>query len=833
VLLREGIVLPSRQFSRIAIALAILVAVLLVLVLQTVHSPQSSLLFSNSLDLAMVLLAALCSLYVARCCSGYARQLWTLLAVALTLETMAQAISTYYQSFVPGSAEIPWPSDVLFFLWVAPVFMMFLPSSDSKSPGFDWLRLLDFAQVGIVAATAYLYFFYIPSRWQSNHAALERQILVLYIVRDLSLSTGFLLRARTSPASWLRFFSRGMAVVFLAVVLSDGDYLLTLGTFTGSASWGDLLWALPYFLLVILAATWNYQTDAPLPESPSRFVDFVLTHVLPVGIPLLVIFMGRRIATEQLLIAWLAITASFICSALRLILTNQRQRQIANELRGTELALRPSQRIFASAFRWSPDAITINVFPDGPFLDVNEGFTRLSGYSREEILDKTPLDLNLWVDPALRVRFFSRLTEKGELHEEMFRFRTKSGQVRIGQMSAAVVDLDGGPCALVVVRDVTARIEAENILRTNEERFRTLVRDLHVAVVLHAPDASIQFANRSALDMFGFSEQAVLGKQVQDLGLIAVDENARDIPFSDIPVSHVLRTHAPVRAGIMGWRRTDSKEIRWIFGNAIPQFDANGSILRVISSFSDITEMKSAERSIHQLSTQLLQLQDEERRRIGRELHDGLAQTVLAVNLSLAQVRQSIDPLDDTTAQALLKARGLLQQMSREIRTLSYLLHPPLLDDLGLVSALKEYAHGFSERSGIDVQLYLLTAFDRLPQPTETALFRIVQESLANVQRHSGSASARIRLRQDASKIILEVTDFGGGMSLPVNGNPQLKEAHMGVGIPGMRERMAQLGGQLEIDSGPSGTTIRATIPLPDVVSSEKQDDAPSHSHRG
>jgi len=965
LLLRGGILLPSGKFPRVVIAAAILLAALLLADLAMVPSAKS-LLYANSLDLAMVLLAAICSFYVARRSLGYARQLWTLLTVALALESIAQAISTYYQSFLPESAGIPQPSDVLFFLWVAPVFMMFLPPAEDGSRGVNWLRILDCAQVGIVAATAYLYFFYVPTRWLSNEPSVVRQILILYITRDLFLSASFLLRARTSIAPWLRFFTLVMAVVFVAAAFSDGEYLLTLGSFTGTASWVDLAWMFPYFLVVLLAANWRQPERTTVAARDSRFGDFVVTHILPVGIPLLVIFMGRRIAREQLLLAWIAVTASFICSALRLILTNRKQRHVAEELIESDRALRRSEQMFVSAFRSSPDAFSIGIYPDGPLLDVNEGFLRLTGYTREEVLNKTPAELKLWAEPLRRGEILSHLEEHGEIREHEFRFRTKSGELRTGQMSGAILELDGRRCLLVVVRDITERIEAEadlriseerfrslvedlhvgivvhdsqgnvlfanqsaqnmfgisanqvlgkrvidlglvalredgtpipaelrpvyyvlatkqpfrsqligwshaklpdiiwtlvdavpefskdgeivrvilsltnlteqrravEALRESEERFRALVRDLHVGVVLHGPDERIQFVNRAATEMFGLSGASLIGKQIRDLDLIAIDEDGREIPYEDIPVPYVLRTQDSVRDGVMGLRRRGSPEVLWIFGNVTPQFDENGTVIRVISSFADITEMKTAERAIHQLSTQLLKLQDEERRRIGRELHDGLAQTVLAVNLSLAQVRQSIPLPDEASSRAFEKARGLLQQMSREIRTLSYLLHPPLLDDLGLVSALKEYVNGFSERSGIAAQLYVLSEFGRLPQAEETALFRIVQESLANIQRHSGSATSRIRLRQEGALVTLEITDFGHGMILPTNGNAQAGEVRLGVGIPGMRERMAQLGGQLDIESGPEGTTVRATILLPDVVSRETDDGTPSHPRR-
>jgi len=158
---REGTLLPSGKFPRIAVAVALILAALLIADLLLVHTAKKSLLVANSLDLVMVLWASGCCFYVAQRSTSYARQIWSLLGIALALETIAQAISAFYQSFVPGAGHAPWPSDVLFFLWVVPIFMMFLPQSVGKLPGVDWLRVLDFAQITIVAATAYLYFFYV------------------------------------------------------------------------------------------------------------------------------------------------------------------------------------------------------------------------------------------------------------------------------------------------------------------------------------------------------------------------------------------------------------------------------------------------------------------------------------------------------------------------------------------------------------------------------------------------------------------------------------------------------------------------------------------------
>jgi signal transduction histidine kinase len=226
-------------------------------------------------------------------------------------------------------------------------------------------------------------------------------------------------------------------------------------------------------------------------------------------------------------------------------------------------------------------------------------------------------------------------------------------------------------------------------------------------------------------------------------------------------------------------------------------------------------ELNEANRSLGELSARLLHLQDEERRRIARELHDSVGQTLAALSMNLAAVGADIEKLTKT-ATVIADSTALVNDMSTDIRTISYLLHPPLLDEAGLSSALTWYVRGFSERSKIDIDLRIPGDFGRLSRDLETAIFRMVQECLTNIHRHSESNVARIFIAHSDGHVRVEVEDKGKGIS------PQKRSeiissptATPGVGIRGMRERLRQLGGTLDIrsDGEGKGTTVTARLP--------------------
>jgi signal transduction histidine kinase len=223
--------------------------------------------------------------------------------------------------------------------------------------------------------------------------------------------------------------------------------------------------------------------------------------------------------------------------------------------------------------------------------------------------------------------------------------------------------------------------------------------------------------------------------------------------------------------------------------------------------------LRDSEKSLRSLTGRLLQLQDEERRRFSRELHDSLGQYLAGVKMNLDMFSNS-RPADGLLAEAM----ELLEQSIAETRTISHLLHPPLLDEAGFSSAAKWYLEGFAQRSGIQVKIDVPENLGRLPKTIELGLFRVLQESLTNIHRHSGSPRAEVSLKVFPEKVVLEVRDFGKGIPPRLLDSFQTKGISFGVGLAGMRERVRELGGRLEVQAKSPGSLVSAALPLTEKV---------------
>ncbi len=236
--------------------------------------------------------------------------------------------------------------------------------------------------------------------------------------------------------------------------------------------------------------------------------------------------------------------------------------------------------------------------------------------------------------------------------------------------------------------------------------------------------------------------------------------------------------------------------------------------LKLAHAYSEL-EALTAERTaeLQKLTQRLLKVQDDERRKLARDLHDSTGQTLTALKISAALLQESCKEAPAALA-IVSEVVQLADQAIDEIRTMSYLLHPPLLDEVGFACAAEWYIEGFAKRSGINVRADIGNSRERLPQTVEIALFRVLQESLTNIHRHSGASDATVHFQHEVDAIVLEIRDFGRGIP-----EERLRLLHgvtaeTGVGLAGMRERLHELNGTLEIESNECGTSMRATVPL-------------------
>jgi PAS domain S-box-containing protein len=224
-------------------------------------------------------------------------------------------------------------------------------------------------------------------------------------------------------------------------------------------------------------------------------------------------------------------------------------------------------------------------------------------------------------------------------------------------------------------------------------------------------------------------------------------------------------------------------------------------------------DLELAQASLRHLSARLLQAQDEERRRIARELHDSAGQLLAALSMTLTPLELELPKANPRWAESLQSSMKLVDELSKELRTISHLLHPPMLDEAGLEFALRWYVEGFAERSRINVHFDFPQGLERLPREVETTIFRLIQESLTNIHRHAESPTAAIRVWRENGEIKVEIRDHGKGMPADVHQGLS-RRVRTGLGIQGMRERVRELGGRLEIHSGRAGTAVIAAVPF-------------------
>lgn len=479
--------------------------------------------------------------------------------------------------------------------------------------------------------------------------------------------------------------------------------------------------------------------------------------------------------------------------------------------------LAESERRFAAAFYSNPAIMTITRATDGRFLYVNDRFVEVFGHSRAESVGRTALELGLWAEPEQRQRIQEQLRQHGTVTDFEATTRTRSGALLECLVCMARIQILGEDCVLTITCDITERNRNERELAASEQLLRVVLDTLPVGVAVVNSQGDMTLTNQATKRIWGGQLLPGHERDAKRRGRwhatgapIAPDAwaSARALRSGEISLNEVIDID------------TFDGVSKTIQHSSVPIRDPQGVITGAVIVNEDITARQAAERGLQDalarqraLTGDLMRAQDDERRRIARLLHETTAQDLAVLKMHLRRLTRNGAAQSEDDRAALAESIELAERSIAGIRTLSYVMYPPFLDDAGLLAALRWYADGFSERSGIRVTLDLPPMLERLSRDAETALFRVVQESLINIHRHADSETATIRLRVEGDRLWLEVEDRGRGVS------PELVATFAaggggGAGLAAMRERLRQLDGVLRLTSTASGTIVRTELPL-------------------
>jgi PAS domain S-box-containing protein len=456
------------------------------------------------------------------------------------------------------------------------------------------------------------------------------------------------------------------------------------------------------------------------------------------------------------------------------------------------------------------DHAIVRVDLQGRITTWNSGAERLFGFRSWEILGEAFHRLYNKCESDTPQRHLNAAFEHGHVNDECLQVRKDGSEFWATAEVTLLRDEEGEPRGYAVItRDITERKQHREEIEHREQQLNAFFSNAPVGLAIVDRELHFQRINVPFAQLNGLDARQQVGKPLRDVVAELFSQLepllAKAFQTGEAVLNHEVKGPIPTTPEVKGWWLKSIFPIAWE-GDSVTQL---GIVVQ------DVTGLKRAETAVRRLTGRLLQIRDDERRRLARDLHDSLGQTLTAAKMNLSYLGRDTSSMDERGRNAVMESRDLIDGSLKEVRTLSHLLHPPMLDEVGLVPAIRWFASGFAERSTIQVDLDLPTDLARMRTELETAVFRTVQESLTNVHRHSGSATATVRVETEGDQLHVFVIDQGRGIAPERLSSRQ--DATLGVGLLGMRERLRQLQGEMEIISSGQGTTIHAIIPLSEV----------------
>ncbi|HNT43083.1 MAG TPA: PAS domain S-box protein [Syntrophorhabdaceae bacterium] len=479
--------------------------------------------------------------------------------------------------------------------------------------------------------------------------------------------------------------------------------------------------------------------------------------------------------------------------------------------------------LYHSFFEFAPEAMGVTDPETGLILDVNKAFEAWSGYTREELLGKSTVELGFWVHEEDRRAIIQRLCETEYVEGIELDWKNAKGDVKRLLFSARLIDTPRGKLVLSIGKDITERKNMERVLRESERRLSDIIEFLPDATFVIDREGIVIAWNRAMEEMSGVSKKDMIGKSDHVYAIpfygrrrkLLIDMVGEVDENDDSKYIYVKRNGHTIYAEAFTEALYGGKGA-CLWGTAAALLDEHGNRVGAIESIRDITEhsmaeekLRSSYEELRRLSAHIEEVRENERAAISRELHDVLGQILAVINMDLRWLNKKIPAHEKELLGKVAAALTLVKQATRTIQKVSSGLRPVVLDDFGLAAAVDHALKEFRDQTGITTSLIISGLVTDVGKDTSIALYRIFQEALTNVMRHSGATRVEVSLQVEGDDIQLMVRDNGRGIS-----KQQISDWNS-LGILGMRERVSFIGGRIDITgSSGAGTCITVDLPL-------------------